>query len=225
LQDNWAPGPRLLVGLASALAIARGLKRRGLAGDALALAGATALARAASNLPLKRLFGVGAGRRAVDFQKTLHVHRPVEEVFEWFADFRNFPRFMSHVRDVRNTAPGRWHWVVEGPAGVAFQWDGEVVAHDPNRTIAWRTLPGAEIENAGVVQFEPDGDGCTRMTVRLSYNPPAGALGHAIAHLFGRDPKREMDDDLLRFKSLLEAGKATGRGEQVKRDDLPHRPM
>jgi uncharacterized membrane protein len=225
LQTNWAPGPRLLVGVASALAIARGLKRRGVAGDVLALAAATALARAATNLPLSRLFGVGAGRRAVDFQKTLHVHRPVDEVFAWFADFRNFPRFMSHVRDVRNIAPRRWHWVVEGPAGVAFQWDGEVVALDTNRTIAWRTLPGAEIENAGVVQFEPDGDGCTRMTVRLSYNPPAGALGHAIAHLFGRDPKREMDDDLLRFKSLLEAGKATGRGEQVRRDDLPHRPM
>ncbi len=222
LQTNWAPGPRLVVGLASSLAIARGLERRGLGGDALLLAGATALARALTNLPLKRLFGVGAGRRAVDFQKTMHVHRPVEEVFAWFADFSNFPRFMSHVREVRSIAPRFWHWVVEGPAGLAFQWDGEVVRLDENRAIAWRTLPGAEIENAGVVQFEPDGDGCTRLTVRLSYNPPAGALGHAIAHLFGRDPKREMDDDLLRFKSLLEAGKATGRGVQVKRDELPH---
>jgi uncharacterized membrane protein len=54
----------------------------------------------------------------------------------------------------------------------------------------------------------------------MTYTPPAGALGHVFARLLGADPKKQMDDDLLRFKSLLETGKATGR-ETVSREELP----
>jgi uncharacterized membrane protein len=178
-------------------------------------------------MPLKRLVGVGAGRRAVDFQKTINVHAPLDEVFAYFCDFRNFPRFMSHVREVRVEDGGRSNWVVEGPVGTSFEWDAEITQLQPNRVVAWRTLPGVEVEHAGIVQFEPNLDGGTRMQVRLSYNPPAGALGHVIAALFGKDPKRAMDDDLLRFKSLLESGKATGRSEQVAKEDLgaPRTPI
>jgi uncharacterized membrane protein len=61
------------------------------------------------------------------------------------------------------------------------------------------------VEHAGIVQFEPMGTG-TRVQIRLSYNPPAGALGHAIAWLTGSDPKRELDEDLARMKSFVETG-------------------
>jgi hypothetical protein len=52
------------------------------------------------------------------------------------------------------------------------------------------------------------------------YNAPAGALGHAVAKLFGADPKSELDDDLVRLKSLIEYGKASVGGTTVTREDV-----
>jgi uncharacterized membrane protein len=221
-----APSVRLLVGLSGGTLTAIGIRRGGLLGTAMSLVGLGAVGRAATNLETKRLFGVGAGRRAVDVQKTITVHAPVEEVFALLREFRNFPRFMSHVREVRVSDGGRRsHWVVEGPAGVPVEWDIEITRQEDNRLLAWRSLPGASVPNAGMAKLEPLPDGKTRVTVRLSYNPPAGAIGHAVAHLFHKDPKAVLDDDLLRLKSLLEVGKARGREGQIKREDLSPPPQ
>jgi uncharacterized membrane protein len=199
---KWTPASRLGAALTGALALGAGLRRGGVVGSALELAGAAFLVRALSNRRLGQLIGARSG--AVDFLKTLHIHAPLEEVFAYFSDFRNFPRFMSHVRDVRVGEGGRSHWVVAAPAGTEVEWDAEVTRLEPNHVVAWRTLPGAEIQSRGVVEFDRNPDGSTRMQVRLSYTPPAGSLGHAVAALFGKDPKHAMDDDLFRFKSLLE---------------------
>jgi uncharacterized membrane protein len=156
----------------------------------------------------------------VDLQKSIAIRAPVEEVFARWTDFAHFPRFMKHVRDVRLTGDGRSHWVVEGPAGTNVKWDAELTHVEPNRLLVWRSLPGARVANAGVVRFESDGSGVTRVHVQLTFRPPGGALGHLIAALFGQDPKHALDDDLLRFKSLLEHGKASGRAGQVRADEL-----
>jgi uncharacterized membrane protein len=215
LQQHWAPGKRLLAmifGIGTALGA---LRSRGLASLTLGAAGALLGVRAATNLPLKRLLGLGARRRAVDLRKTIHIEAPRAEVFAYFRTFENFPRFMTHVREVRRAGEGRWHWVVEGPAGAAVEWDAEISAFAPDEIIEWKTLPGAVVESSGIARFEDDRSG-TRLDIRLSYNPPAGAIGHALATMLGADPKQRMDDDLLRLKSLLERGKAEG----VTRDEL-----
>ena len=90
------------------------------------------------------------------------------------------------------------------PANDEAAWDAEITRLVPNKAFAWRTLPGAEVEHAGVVRFHPVGDAATRLEVRMSYSPPAGAIGHTVARLFRTDPKTEMDEDLERMKSLLE---------------------
>jgi uncharacterized membrane protein len=77
---------------------------------------------------------------------------------------------------------------------------------EPNGCIAWKSVPGAMLANAGIVRFQENGDGTTRVDVRLSYNPPGGAMGHAIAAMFGSDPRTEMDQDLARMKTLIETG-------------------
>ena len=117
------------------------------------------------------------------------------------------------------TKEGRSSWKVRGPAGIIFEWDAVITRIEPGRLLAWKSVEGAMVENAGVIRFEDAGGGKTRLDIRLSYNPPAGAFGHAFARLLGADPKKQMDDDLLRFKSLMELGKATGH-ETVKRDEL-----
>jgi uncharacterized membrane protein len=91
---------------------------------------------------------------------------------------------------------------------------------EPNRVIAWKSEPDTAAGNAGIVRFDPVEKGGTRVTVRLSYNPPAGAIGHAIATLFNRNPKQAMDEDLVRLKSLVEMGKTRSDGEQVRREEV-----
>jgi uncharacterized membrane protein len=112
---------------------------------------------------------------------------------------------MAHVAEVRDLGRRRSHWVVRGPAGSQFEWDSVLTEQSRPERLAWRSEPGAEIGQSGSVQFEPYRGG-TRVTVRMSYNPPAGAIGHGIAMLLGADPKRQMDDDLARMKSLIERG-------------------
>ncbi len=218
LQQHWSPAARFLAVVGGVGLMALGLSRRGVPGAVLGGTGLTVGLRGLTNLELRRLLGLGAGRRGITLHKDLHVNAPVEEVFAFWSMMENFPRFMSHVAEVRKLTADRWHWKVRGPAGMTFQWDALVTRYAPNALLAWKSVEGATIENAGIIRFQREGEG-TRLDIRLSYHPPVGAIGHAFARLLGADPKKQMDDDLLRFKSLMELGKATGR-ETVTRDAL-----
>lgn len=220
LQENWAPTARLFVSLAGGMLALYGLRRRGLVGLAAGTLGVGALARALTNIPLPRLLGFGAGRRAVDIHKTINISAPVGTVFAYFRHPEYFPRFMSRVREVRDLGDGRYHWTVLGPAGALFEFDAEITRLEENRLLAWRSVPGSVIGNAGVVHFQTNPDGSTRVDVQMSYNPPLGALGHAVASLLGFDPKHAMDEDFVRLKSLLEYGKTTAHGETVTREEI-----
>jgi len=216
----WSPLLRVTAGALGAGLLGWGLVRRDRPGALAAAAGAALLIRDASGRPLRRVLGIGAGRRAVDFHKTITVRAPIADVFSFFCRIENFPRFMSHVKEVRKTGDRRYRWVAAGPAGIPVSWHGEITTLEPDRTLAWRSLPGAAIQNAGVARFEANPDGSTRLDIRMSYNPPAGALGHLVASLFGADPKHAMDEDLVRFQSILERGKTTAHGGEVRFGDL-----
>lgn len=220
IQERWSPATRVMVGAGSVGLMGVAASRRGFSGVAMALAGLGMLARAATNLEMKRLFGLGAGRRAVDLRKAIHVHAPIDEVYRFWSDFENFPKFMDHVRSVRMTPNGVSRWVVAGPLGSEVHFDAEVTRAVPNRVLAWKTVGRSSIRHAGIVQFEEDPSGGTRLDIRMSYNPVLGAAGHTVASLFRSDPKHAMDDDLVRFKSLIEDGKTTAHGVEVKRDGL-----
>lgn len=219
LQHHWSPTARFLVGLGGMGLAGYGFSRRGVLGSMLAGTGLVLGLRSATNLDLKRMTGVGAGPVALSFQKDITVNAPVNEVFAFWQAMHNFPRFMRHVEDVSMDKEGRSHWRVRGPAGIVFEWEAVITRIEPGRVLAWRSVEGSMVENTGTIRFEDVGEGRTRLDIRLSYNPPAGLLGHAFAKLLGADPKKQMDDDLLRLKSLLEQGKATGH-EHVKRDEL-----
>lgn len=214
LQDNWPPATRLLVGTVGGILAFRGARAKGPGARALSLMGLGLLARAATNLPPRQLVGLGTGRRAIEVQKKIRVAAPVEQVWELWSDFENFPRFMSHLREVRKIDEGRSHWVAVGPAGIAVEWDAIVTDWVPNLLVAWKSAEGSTVETAGSVRFQPTAEGETEIDVQMSYNPPAGALGHAVATFFGADPNRAMDEDILRLKSLLEEGKTRADGEK-----------
>jgi uncharacterized membrane protein len=161
-------------------------------------------ARGTSNLDLRTLLGVGRGRPVVTVRKSLNVQAPLERVFAFWSDVERFPTFMANVREVRDLGRDRSRWTVAGPAAMPVEWEAEVTRRVPNEELAWATVPGSVVEHSGHVRFLPNASGGTRIDVHLSYAPPAGAVGHGIARLFGSDPKTEIDEDLARMKTLLE---------------------
>ena len=190
-----------------------GLARRSPMGLLLGLAGAALLARGVTGQPLRSLL---SGRRlsdtlsnglsqTIDFEKSIHIDASPDEVYDLWANYENFPRFMSHVVEVRDLGRHRSHWVVKGPGGTEFEWNSVLTEQSRPHRLAWRSEPGAEIPQSGSIQFESHRGG-TDVTVRMSYTPPAGVLGHGLATLLGSDPKSRMDDDLARMKSFIERG-------------------
>ena len=217
-RQAWAPSSRTLFGLAGFGLLGWGISRKSVLRSVLGLG---LLLRSTTNLSTSRLLGIGAGRRAIDLQKDLQVNAPVEEVFAFFSRFENFPRFMSHVREVTHLGDqdGRWRWTVTGPVGLPVTWDAQETYHVENQLIAWESVEGAAIENLGSIRFEPSAGG-TRLSVRISYNPPGGAIGHALVSALGANPRKQLDDDLARFKELIETGKAKASEKPAKREEF-----
>ena len=135
------------------------------------------------------------------------IAKPRAELFAFWRDFNNLPRFMDHLQSVRVTDDKRSHWVVKAPAGRTVEWDAEIINEVPDELIAWRSLAGADVDNAGSVRFvDAPGDRGTEVRVVLDYIPPAGRVGKYVAMLFGEAPEIQVKEDLRRFKRLMEAG-------------------
>src|SRR5829696_6563816 len=167
-------------------------------------------------------------RRYVPMNKSIIVNAPAEEVYQYWHDFENLPRFMRYLESVTATGEGRSHWVAKAPGG-SVEWDAEVTEDRPNELIAWRSLEGSEVETSGSVRFEPAvGGRGTVIHVQLDYSPPGGALGALFAKLFGEDPDGQMQTDLRRFKQIVELGEIvvsdgtlTGEGYTEQRPAQP----
>lgn len=220
LNETWTPATRALAGTAGGLMLAYGAWRRGRTGFALGLLGVNLLGRAVSNIGPRHLLGLGEAETAgIRVQKTIHVNVPAEAVYELLADAEKLPLIMSHILAVKKTGDNRYRWTVAGPAGAPISWDAEITRNVRNKVLAWRSLPGALVANAGVVQLDAENAG-TRAHIRLAYVPPAGVIGHAISKVFGADPKHALDDDMVRLKSLLEHGKTNAHHHPVRLEEV-----
>lgn len=135
------------------------------------------------------------------------VNRPRAEVYKFWRQFENLPQFMHHLEAVDEHADGRSHWKAKAPFGRTVEWDAEIVEDIPEQHIAWRALPGSDVDNRGVVGFRdaPGGRG-TEVLVELAFEPPGGPLGAVAAKLFGEHPDQQIADDLRRFKQIMETG-------------------
>jgi uncharacterized membrane protein len=205
-QNQWSPAARLLTSLGGVGLMYASLRQRGVMSGLLAAAGGGLLARSVTNLDWRSLLGVGGESRGIVVQKSININVPLEKVFEYFSNYQNFPRFMSKVKEVRPLGDNRSHWVVSGPAGLPVEWVSETTRMIPNQLIEWRSIEGEAVTHSGTVRFDDNGNAGTRVSIRMSYVPLAGALGHVLARLFAADPKSEMDADLMRMKTLIETG-------------------
>jgi uncharacterized membrane protein len=202
-----------------------GLKRGGAAGLLMTIAGGVLIYRGVTgHSHLYKALSVSTAKRkglrasvkhgaGIKVEKSVTIHKPVEELFRFWSDFENLPRFLNHLESVRAIGgyPGRLsHWVARLPAGMKVEWDAEIINEAPNELIAWRSLEGAPVPNAGSVRFERSRDGQgAEVKVAIEYAPPVGKIGSFLAKLFGEDPERRVAEDLRRFKQFMEADRTT----------------
>ena len=153
---------------------------------------------------------------SMDLTATTTVRKPASEVYAFWRDLENLPTFMAHLEQVRATGDRTSHWVAGAPFGKDVEWDAEITDEVPGEKIAWRSTGNADVPNAGTVRFVPAPDGVsTEVHVVLVYEIPGGSVGKAVAKYFGEEPHQQLDDDLRRFKQVLETG------EVVRSDGAP----
>ncbi|MBV9210105.1 MAG: SRPBCC family protein, partial [Acidobacteria bacterium] len=150
--------------------------------------------------------GIMTGGR-VQVKKSITINRSAEELYEFWRDFENLPRFMKHLESVRVTGERTSHWTAKAPGGTSVEWDAVIVDEQAGKFITWRSVEGSDVDNAGSVRFEraPGGRG-TIVKVELDYDPPGGVIGKTVAKLFGEEPAQQIYDDLRCFKQVMELG-------------------
>jgi uncharacterized membrane protein len=210
--ERWASA------LGGAALAAYGIRQRSVAGAMIAASGGVLIARGATGYcPMYAAAGVNsastdtrvalAGSRGVLVEHAATINRPADELYRFWRNFANLPRFMRHLVSVEQLDDRRSHWVAQAPGGRTVEWDAEIINEIPNELIGWRTLANADVISAGSVRFRTAGsDRGTEVHVRLQYEPPGGKVGAVVAWMLGEDPNHTIQEDLRRFKQLLETG-------------------
>ena len=227
---------RLVSALAGGGLAAYGFRQRSLGGLCLALAGTTLLHRGATGycrayeaLDFSTSESIDANgepvARDVHIEKAIVVDKTPEELFTFWRQFENLPRFMKHLESVTCGGLNRSHWIAKGPAGTKVEWDAEIYNEKPNELIAWRSLEGSDIVNAGSVRFTSLGVRGTEVRVVMNYNAPGGKISALVAKLFGSEPGQMIAEDLRRLKQILETGEAATTEGQPSGRDAEARPF
>ena len=150
----------------------------------------------------------GSQTDPIEIETSLTVEQSREEVYAFWRELENLPRFMEHLSEVRDLGGGRSHWVASVPGGFGhIEWDAEIADEDEGRRLAWHSVEGADIANTGEVRFKdaPGGRG-TEIHAKIAYRPPAGEIGQAAARLFNPAFGQMVKEDVRRFKHVAEAG-------------------
>jgi uncharacterized membrane protein len=220
---NVGQAERMASAVAGGALAVLGLRARSLPGLVAAAAGAALVYRGVSGqCSLYSALGIdtahprqGSGgaepqeyfRRGIHLEEVFTVNRSPWQLYEFWRNFENLPKFMNHLEAVKVLDDKRSHWVAKGPAGTKVEWDAEIINDEPNALIAWRSLANADVDNAGSVRFVPGVEGRgTEVKVVIDYIPPAGRVGSMIAYLLGEEPTIQVREDLRRFKQLMETG-------------------
>jgi len=216
--ENVSDGERQLSSLVGAGIMLAGLMKRSWSGLAMTLVGAALVGRGVTgHCMLYAALGTNTnevGRRkvktagAIKVEKSLRIECPPDELYRYWRNFENLPQVMSHLESVEVVNERLSHWVVKTLpiGGPKVEWDAQIINEVENELIGWRSLRGADVDNAGSVRFRrTDDDKGTELTVTLQFDPPGGRLGALVAKIFGEDPQEKIEEDLQRFKESMEA--------------------
>lgn len=218
---NVGETERLVSGAAGAFLALAGLSRRSAGGLLLAGIGGALLHRAATGhchayaaLGIDTAHSDGEGAAPEEYfdhgihvRHTLTINKPPHELFDFWRRLENLSQIFNHLESVTENDATRSHWVARGPLDMKYEWDAEIINQERPTVLAWRSLGGADVDNAGSVRFlEAAGGRGTELKVTIDYIPTAGVVGKALATMIGEDPEQQICSDLRAFKRFMETG-------------------
>jgi uncharacterized membrane protein len=219
MKKNVMTGERILSIAAGGAMIGYGIRRASIPGAALAIAGVLLVKRGFTGycelydtlgLSSKKPDSVIARVRhdhGIRVQKSVIVSHGRREMYHFWRDFQNLPRFMRHLKSVQLLDGNRSHWVAKAPGGTAVEWDAEIYNQQEPDFIAWRSLENADINHAGSVHFLDHDSGSTEIRVELNYEPPMGkTFGEIVSRFISEEPGKQIQEDLQNLKNLIESG-------------------
>jgi uncharacterized membrane protein len=217
-RSNVGTVERILSAVGGSAIAYYGFKKPTPAGLLLSMAGGALVIRGATGFcPVNKAIGRDTAQTAskgLEITQSLTINRPRHELYQFWRQLENLPRFMQYLEDVKQTGASRSHWVARIPKDLIYkkklgtiEWDADIVQEEENVRIAWRSLPGSELENAGEVYFtDAPANRGTVVRASIAYHPPAGAAGRLAAKLLNPAFAGLVKQDLRRFKRLMEAG-------------------
>lgn len=209
-KHNVGKADRVLSALLGATTLLRMPKRHGVGKAAAATSGIMLLTRAATgHSKVYDALGVSSARlgegAGINIDVRMVIMRPREEVYEFWREITNLPLFMRHLCSVEDRGGGVTHWAAHGPHGIPVEWDAQLINEEPGEYLAWQSLPGSRIENAGSVHFKSIGGG-TEVTLNMRYRPKGMVAGFAIAKFMNPVTEAEIREDIYRLKQVMETG-------------------
>jgi uncharacterized membrane protein len=212
-KTNINQTERIVSGIAGGGLIAYGLQRRDVTGAALAVVGTFLGIRGATgHCQVYDAAGFSSADEKeaqptkIHVQKSVTINKSAAELYSFWRNFENLPKFMNHLEYVKVTGDKTSHWKAKAPLGYSVEWNAELTSDVENEKIGWKAAELSEIPNSGTVEFVSTSNRGTEVRVTLTYEPPAGKIGSLIAKLFGEEPSQQIAEDLRRFKRLMETG-------------------
>jgi uncharacterized membrane protein len=218
-RTNLGKNERILSVLGGGALAALGLRRKGVPGVILGVAGAALVQRGVTgHCQLYAALGIDRAHDTTrpgkpDPDAGFHgsartaIKRPARELYDYWRDFTAAPRFRDAVTRVEILDESTSRWTAAGPMGRSFQWTSRLTEDRPGEYIAWESIEPSDIPNRGSVRFTPFGDGTqAEVHYTVAIDPPGGVVGQAILGLFHSMPQAMLEDDLRRFRELMEAG-------------------
>ena len=212
-EQNVGNSERIVSAVTGGAMIAYGLKRRDTVGVLLSLLGGGLAFRGASgHCEVYKKLGIDSANAnywvsgKVDVTKSVTINKSAEELFKFWENFENLPQIMNHLESVKKNDELYSHWKAKAPLGYSVEWDAEVTNKVENSLIEWKSLDGADIPNTGRIEFILTVERGTEVKVTFAYIVPGGKIGEIVAKIFGEEPGQQVEEDLRRFKRLMEAG-------------------
>jgi uncharacterized membrane protein len=143
------------------------------------------------------------------------IRRPPEEVFRFYRDFRNLPRFLGDVMAVELVGPVDSRWTIQGPLGMRLAWTIRVTEERTNELIRYETVKPPPLKGFWAIHFA-QGSNAGETEVREVIKAPLGGLGRAALALFGKNPEKEVVANLNRLRELMETGRVTDTSYAVR---------
>jgi uncharacterized membrane protein len=168
---------------------------------------------------------VGTTGAPPPIRRSTTIARPPAEVYRFWRDFQNLPKFMAYLESVETLDSRRSYWRARSVGKEILEWNADIVDDRENQLISWRTVGRSEVAHAGVVRFvEAPGGRGTEVHIEATYDSPSGLLGRAVARAFRREPGQQIESDLRRLKQVLETGEVVESDASVHRGMHPARP-